>query len=195
MVTTDDDKDYEPAEKRRASGLSIFALFGYIMAGLSVVKLIEDADVVELRGAFETWVDAYGLLVAMLADFLSDLTWFHVSEHEGHSLAVMLIVSAAVFRSGGLDNRLLACCIGVTSMTLYGVKEAQEGMPSLHLVASLLILPASIWLSLRTLRLVFKNEDDNNDLTVWTWYRELVPVAAIVALIVLGNYAFYMGKG
>lgn len=184
------------AERRSTSPHLIFRLFGWTLGTLSVLNLIQDVRLLELRGLIRDWVGAYAQLVSTVGHFLFgwiDWQWIRIEADEHHVLVVALLLGGAISRAAhstlvrrreeGAGSTAAGMALGVF---LFGA-----------IAVLLLPRPWSLWAGLIFLFLaaggaLMRNEETKNfDVNPEDFFRELFVVVAIFAAIIVANYAFF----
>ncbi|HEY0084309.1 MAG TPA: hypothetical protein VGB65_00215 [Allosphingosinicella sp.] len=167
--------------------------FGWLFGGLSLIKLIEDLDLIKLYGALQDWTSAYGMFVAKVGDFLFgwiDWRWLKIEDIEYHVIVLATLLGGAVGRA--TYSTLLRRSSSTPGADAFGIAVAFV-IISIFIVV---VLPAtwSLWLGIGFLSLgsggmiTKDNKNSQPDVDPRDLAREVVVVAAIFIAVLLVNY-------
>ena len=174
----------------------IFRIFGWTFGTLSVLNLIQDLRVLELRGLIKQWSAAYSRLVSTVGNFLFgwiDWRWIRIEADEHHVIVVAMLLGGAISRAA--YSTMLRRNEPGPGPTAAGMAL---GSFLLGAIAVLLLpTPWSLWtgllfLAFAAIGVVMRDEKTKNpDVDPWDFLRELGVVVAIFAALILVNYMLF----
>jgi hypothetical protein len=77
-------------------------ILAWIAAALSILNLLQDANLVSLYASVATWAEAYRRLINAIFQFLFSwipFSWFHIGEWEQHGLVVAFTLAVTTMRA------------------------------------------------------------------------------------------------
>jgi hypothetical protein len=91
----------DTATPPRTWSLPLVAL-SYVLSAASMLNLIQDLSPITLYGKLKSWADAYALLLHTVGDFLFSwihVAWLGISRAEHHVIAVGSLLGVAAYRA------------------------------------------------------------------------------------------------
>ena len=179
--------------KTKVKSVSIpWLILSYILTATSLLNLIQDLSPISLYGKLKIWVDAYGLFIERVGEFLfgwMKVYWFGISAAEHHILAIAGLLGISAYRATYKMHR---------DWGYDSTDSRLESTPQLLLYFSLAFVPAlllpdywgsafaGISIIVQTIRVVTHIHSPSGPISSRAPGREvLIELLGVIALLVL----------